>query len=570
MGANAFEKARVLLHLIKWRLTWSRRNTHYRFTLPDNPKFMGARDAVKLIQDGDVLASSGLAGNQRACIMYWAIREVFEETGHPRDLTFMSVGALGGRGKTPGTVEEVGIEGLCTRYFTGHWETHKAQLKLGDEGKCELQVIPQGTLGLLWDAMARGEDSLLTKTGVGTFIDPRVGRGTPLAGTSTQQYVTVEDDMLRYTCPKIDVAFFNAPAADRKGNIYVKNCVMVGESYEISVAAKRNGGKVIANVGLLVDEGYDEIFMPADMVDAVVVYPGTEQTGSISHRKYWDMFTTNSKTPIDKSIDLLKFSNQTLGITPRRYEVDNVLARLAARTFAENGHKGMYVNIGVGLPEEVCRLMFDGGLFNDITLLTESGVMGGLPAPGVFFGAGLSPTRIITSPQMFKLCYEKLDVTCLGVLQADSQGNVNVSNRGKGAINYVGPGGFIDLTVATKMIVFVGTWMAHAKMEIKGGKLNIVKPGTPKFVDKVDEITFSGPEALKAGKIVFFCTNVGVFKLTERGMELIRVTPGVDIQKDIIDACPMTVVLPESGDVPLVGDDVMTGKGFDLKKLFLS
>jgi propionate CoA-transferase len=570
MSLTFAEKTRVLAHLIKWRLTWNRRNTHYRFTLPDNPKFMGPRDAVRLIKDGDVVANSGLGGNQRASIMYWAIQEIYKETGHPRGLTLMSIGGHGGRGKAPGTFDELGVEGLVTRFISGHMETFKAVLKLADAGKCEVQIIPQGTMALLWDALARGESEYCTTTGTGTFVDPRTGRGTPLMDPAHGQLVTVKDDMLCFTCPRPNVSFFNAPAADRKGNIYVKNCSMVGESYEMSVAAKKNGGKVIANVGLLVDEGYDDIFMPADMVDAVVVYPGTEQTGSISHRKHWPLFTTNSDLPIEKGIAMLKFANQTLGITPRRYEVENCLARLAAATFAENGQKGMYVNIGVGLPEEVCRLMFEGGLFEDITLLTESGVMGGLPAPGVFFGAGVNPKRIITSPQIFKMCYEKLDVTCLGVLQADSQGNVNVSNRGKGAINYVGPGGFIDLTTAARMVVFVGTWMAHAKMEIKDGKLNIAQPGTPKFVDKVDEVTFCGPEALKAGKKVFYCTNVGVFKLTERGMELIRVTPGVDIQKDIINGCTMKVVLPESGEVPLVGADIMTGQGYDLKKLFLA
>ena len=497
MSLTVAEKVKILAHLIKWRLTWNRRNTHYRFTLPDNPKFMGPRDAVKLIKDGDVVVNSGLGGNQRASIMYWAIQEIFKETGHPHGLTVMTIGGHGGRGKAPGTLDELAVAGLVTRFISGHMETFKGILKLGDAGKCEIQIIPQGTMALLWDAMARGEDSYSTKTGIGTFADP-------------------------------------------------------------------------ANVGLLVDEGYDDIFMPADMVDAVVVYPGTEQTGSISHRKHWPLFTTNSDMPVEKGIALLKFANQTLGITPRRYEVENCLARLAAATFAENGRKGMYVNIGVGLPEEVCRLMFEGGLFEDITLITESGVMGGLPAPGVFFGAGVNPKRIITSPQVFKMCYEKLNVTCLGVLQADSEGNVNVSNRGKGAINYVGPGGFIDLTTAARMIVFVGTWMAHAKMEISGGKLLIKQPGTPKFVEQVDEVTFCGPEALKAGKKVFYCTNVGVFRLTERGMELIRVTPGIDIQNDIVADCPMKVVLPESGHVPVVSADIMTGQGYDLRKMLLA
>ncbi|MFA6450638.1 MAG: hypothetical protein WCX65_14285, partial [bacterium] len=289
------------------------------------------------------------------------------------------------------------------------------------------------------------------------------------------------------------------------------------------------------------------------------------QTGAVFHRKYWPSFTTNSNITIDEGVARLKFINNTLKITPMRGAVDNALARLAASTFADNSKKGAYVNCGVGLPEEVCRLIYEGGLIGEITMLTESGVMGGVPSPGIFFGAAVNPTKIITSAQIFQMCYDKLDVTILGVLQADGAGNVNVSKRGEGAVNYVGPGGFMDLTTAAKMIVFVGTWMAHSKMSIENGKINILKTGTPKFTDKIDEITFCGPEALKAGKKVFFCTNVGVFKLTKRGMELIRVMPGIDIQKDIIDFSPMKIVLPENGVVPVVGEDIVTGKGFKLK-----
>jgi len=64
---------------------------------------------------------------------------------------------------------------------------------------------------------------------------------------------------------------------------------------------------------------------------------------------------------------------------------------------------------------------------------------------------------------------------------------------------------------------------------------------------------------------VFYVTQVGAFRLTQRGMELMYVMPGVDIQKDIIDACPMEIVMPESGDPILVGRDVVTGEGFQFE-----
>ena len=78
---NVLTKTGHILHILHWRLTWNRRDTRKAYTVPDNPKFMNARDAVKRIRPGSVVAVAGLAGNQRASILYWALRELYEETG---------------------------------------------------------------------------------------------------------------------------------------------------------------------------------------------------------------------------------------------------------------------------------------------------------------------------------------------------------------------------------------------------------------------------------------------------------------------------------------------------------
>ena len=562
---NIFTKLYLTQHVIKWRLTWAKHNCAYSYTRPDNPKFMGSLDAVKtFVKDGSVVALTGLAGNLRSAILYYAVREVFEKTGHPRDLTLMCCGGIGGRGKVPGSLEELGLEGICKRFVAGHLETFKAFLKLADKGKLELQCLPQGVVAMLFEALSRGEDSIVTSTGVGTFIDPRVGRGSPVVDPNAEQLVTVEGDQLRYRLPAIDVAMFGAPAADKEGNIYMKGSTIVGDVKEITKAAKLNGGKVIVNVGKIVEKGYGDIFIPADMVDAIVYDPDTEQVASIKYRKGWNFLTTDSKYSVDEAISRLRYVSQRMGVTPVRTPLDATLARLAATIFAENAHKGLFVNIGVGLPEEVCRLIYEGGLFNDITLLTESGVLGGLPAPGLFFGGAANPKQLVSPAEVFKICHEKLDVTILGALQVDGEGNVNVSKRGEGAINYVGPGGFIDLVTAAKWVVFVTSWMTRGEIQVDGDKLKVIKKGKPKFIEKVDEITFNGKGALEAGKKVFYVTNVGVFQLTERGLELIRVMPGIDIQKDIIEFAPIKIVLPEDGKVPVIDSSVITGNGFKL------
>lgn len=562
---NLFTKLQLLYLIARWRATWDWRNTKKAVRVPGNPKFMSAREAVSLIPDGAVIGTSGLAGNQRASLIWWAIREMFEETGKPKNLTIVSVGGQGGRGKIPGTLEELGLPGLCTRFFTGHTETFKSILKLADQGLCELHIIPQGTLTLILKAMGEeGKNYIINKTGIGTFIDPRTGRGTPVLNGNKPQYISVVNDSLKYEIPWLDVAVFNAPSADREGNIYIKNCVLISESYEITKAVKRRGGIVIANVGQIVEKGYDEIFLPASDIDAVVVWKGTEQTGGVRHTRYWDFITLNSKTPIDEGIARVRFVNNVLGITPRRTPADEVLARLSASIFVQHSKKGDYVDIGVGLPEETSRLLYESGAMKDITLMTESGVLGGLPAPGIFFGASVNPTEIVSSATIFSRMYQRLDGVILGALQVDGDGNVNVSKRGEGAINYVGPGGFIDLTTAAKKVFFCVAWGNQAKIKIENGKVKVLSHGQPKFIEKVDEITFNGKEALKNGKQVFYITHIGAFVLTEKGMELRWVMPGIDIQKDILNVIKMPVVLPEHGPI-VVDESIVTGKNFTLK-----
>jgi propionate CoA-transferase len=550
----------VVSSLVRVGLTWLWHDTRYASPVPDNPRFMSPHAAAGLIGDEDVVAVSGLGGNQRASILFWAIRERFAERGHPANLTVINLGGHGGRGRAPGTLEELGRRGLCRRLITGHFETFRAMLELAATGDCELQCLPQGTMALLIDALGRGEESLLSATGVGTFIDPRIGSGSRVAGCG-EQLVTVAGDRLRYRLPPIDVAIFNAPAADRHGNIYVKRCAMVGETAEIARAARRNNGCVIANVGLVVDEGYDRIFLPADMVDAVVYHPDTEQTAGIAHRDYWRAVTTESDGSIGEALARAQLANWLLGLTPRRTAIDAAVARLAASTLLAHVGAGAHVNIGTGLPEQVCEMLFAAGLHEQVTLLVESGPVGGVPAPGVYFGASFSPQRILSSAEMFKLCYDRLDATCLGVLEADGEGNVNVSRRSEALRDYVGPGGFIDLTAAARTIVFVSGWMVHGEIAVEDATVRVVRRGPPKFVERVREITFNGPLARAAGKHVFYATPVGLFELTRRGMELVSVMPGIDVRRDVLDVASMRIVLPERA-IPIVPTSIVTGRGF--------
>ncbi|HSP97263.1 MAG TPA: malonate decarboxylase subunit alpha [Candidatus Dormibacteraeota bacterium] len=564
---NLLDQAAALARFGRWGLALARPDTRCASPLPDNPKFVSPRDAVRRIPDGAVLAASGLGVHQRASILYWALRERFAETGHPRGLTVVNVGGHGSRGLLPGTLDELAQPRLCTRFITSHFETFHAVLALAAAGRCELQCIPLGVVARLFDSLQHGRDAVLTRIGVGTFLDPRIGRGSPVRPGRGEQLVTAEGDRLRYRMPPLDVAVFNAPAADRRGNLYATGCAMVGDSAEIARAAKRNRGLVIANVGRLVDEGHDRILLPGSLVDAVVCYPDTEQTAGFFHRDPWPAVTTAGGVPIGEGLAYAHFVRrlgELAGGLPARTAVDEAVYRLAAETLLAEVPRGGVVAIGAGHPEEVSRVVFEQGRLDDVTFLVESGVVGGLPAPGVYFGAAFSPRAILSTAQLFKRCERRLDAACLGALEVDAAGNVNVSRRGPGVRRYAGPGGFIDFTSAADALIFVAGWMRGGEIALDGGALRLRQRGRPKFVARVGEVTFNAAQALREGKRVYYATPVGLFRLTRRGVELCRVMPGIDVRRDVLEATPMRIVLPRSGRPEVIPAAVVTGEGFAL------
>ncbi len=553
----------AMIQLLKYRATWKKHDSDY---VPDGnlPKvFMSASNAVKLISDGATVISTGIAGNSRCSIYYWAVRERYEKERKPSGLTWMVVAAAGGRGEAPGTLEEVALPGLLKCHISGHVETHKALLKLGDQGKLDVHTMPQGVMTRLIDGQAKGIKEVTSTVGVGTFLDPRVGTGTSLLRKRENSFVRAEGDTLIYTLPEINVAIFSAPYADREGNIYFKNAATITENFEAAHAAKANGGRVLVTVCDIIESNPKEISVPASMIDAIVVNPRNEQTGGVLQRQYFPMFTEGAKVDIINACYLVKLANTFTGITPLRDKVDNAVSRMAASLFVKETTPGSLINFGVGLPEEVSHILFESGLYKQLTFTTESGLYGGMPASGMYFGASINPLKLISSARMFRLYEKYLDVAVLGCLEVDSDGNNNVSRRGDLVYNCVGPGGFPDIVEAAKTIIFVGKWTDGGKYSIEDGKLVVEKHGKPKFVEKIREITFNAKKALAMGAKVYYVNTVGIFQLTVAGPELISVMPGVDIEKDIIKVSGAKINIPK--EVTVVSDDLVTGKGFSLK-----
>lgn len=543
---NILEKVGLIYHILRWRFTWAKKDLDHHPGPGYSPKFITAREAAACIQPGQTVFSCGFAGTARCSVFFWAIRDRYKREGSPGGLTWINVAAQGGRGKVPGTLEELDLPGLLTTYIAGHVETTRAQLQMAQDDQLDLHTLPQGVMTFLLEAQADGKVEIRSEVGLGTMLDPRVGLGSRVLKGSSKQFVRADNDALIYTMPRIDHALMNAPYADREGNIYFHDAASINENREAAAAARANGGSVMVTVAQIIDHEESRISMRSEEVDYIIVHPYNEQSAGIRQSRYWASLTPEGKVDPIREMRRTRFINTLLKITPVRKEVDDVFCRMAADLILRVVPEGAMANIGVGYPEHVVWQILEKGKADHLRFTTEAGSLGGIPQPGIFFGSAIMPEKLISSAAMFRLYEEHLGLAILGFAQVDETGNVNASLKGVRIQDTVGPGGFMDIVYGAKVVVFVGSWHANAQYAVKSGRVIMVKSGKPKFVGQVDQVTFSAREALRLGKTVYYVSHVGIFKLSPEGLVLTQIAPGIDVQRDIVRMCEARLIIPDA------------------------
>jgi len=478
-------------------------------------KLMSAGQAVSLIRPGSTLLVGGAGGVQEPDMLIEALVERYLSTGGPGNLTEIHpirTGEIEGRGTS-----RFGVPGLIRRMIGGSfWPVGVPEfIRQINANEIEAYNFSIGIIYAMLEAAAANRPGVVSQVGLGTFQDPAHGGGA-LNQSSKEKFVQRIDlngePCLFYRALAADTCFIRATTADSEGNLSFEDEPAMIAPLLLAQVVRASRGTVIAQVKNVVPPGSlspHAVRVPASLVDAIVVNPDQTQT---TH-SIFDPTLVGRERKLFEHIPFQPFSAKKIVI--RR-------ALLEARP-------GELLAIGFGVAGFLPSIALEENVLDLVTFTIEHGVFGGIngyAAGGKTFPVAHNPSAIIDAADQLRFfAGGAVDRAFLGVGEVDVAGNVNVSRFGD---RISGAGGFIEMTQSISNIVFCMSLGNHADRKV---------------VQKVQDLTFNAAEARKRGQSVTYVCEKAVFRLTEAGLELSEVAPGIDVRVDLLDrlACEVSV-----------------------------
>lgn len=481
---------------------------------------LSAIDAVNQIRDGQTVAIEGSGGGiVEPCALLMALRDRFLATASPRDLCLVHSTGMGDRDARGMSV--IALEGMIRCVIGGHFNQSPAIARMAEENKIQAYNLPIGVICQLYREIAARRPGLISHIGLGTFIDPRQ-EGAKLNSVTREDLVSLiridGQEYLFFRSFPINVAIIRASIADEEGYLSMESEPAKLSVLAMAQAAHNSGGIVIAQVKHVTSTGSIEphrVSVPGTLVDYLVVDATQAQTYDAEYNP--------------------AFNGAVRRVQNANHRVPFSVRKIVARRAALELQPDAVINLGVGISDLVAGIAGEEGISDRFTLTVEQGSYGGVPSSGILFGASINPKAIIDTPSQFDY-YDGggIDRAFLGMAQVDKAGNVNVSKYNR---KIIGTGGFVDISQGSKAIVFCSTFTTGGlEIQVGDGKIKIIREGRyRKFVNRVDQITYSGSHGCKKGQQVLYVTERAVFRLMDYTLCLEEIAQGIDLQKDVLD-----------------------------------
>lgn len=491
-------------------------------------EIVSLEQAVRAIPEGAHISICGASGLACPDALLGAIGRRFETSGGPQQLTALIPIAAGDMYGIDG-IDHLARPGLLKRVVAGAFPSGPSTLpgprirQLIESNQVEAYNLPSGVLFHLLREAAAGRPGILTDAGLDTVVDPRHsgGRMNDVTTESLVKHITFDGrEWLYYPVIPIDVALIRGSIADELGNIMTEQEGAIMGVLDQALAARSNGGIVIAQVKQVTQAGSLQphlVRVPGVLVDYIVVVPEQMQA---TQTRYDPALSGEKRVPLSS------FSAPTWG-------PEKIIARRAALELCQDEA----VNLGFGISALVPYILLEEGLHGAVTWLIEQGAVGGLPLLNFQFGCAANAQAILDTPDQFTLLQGGgFDRAMLSFLQVDQDGNVNVSSLAAKSHITSGIGGFIDISSHARRLVFSGPFTAGGlKIALKHETISIEQEGrTQKFVPRVEQVTFSGRQARQRGQHVLYITERCVLRLEPDGLVVTEIAPGIQLERDVL------------------------------------